>query len=69
VVAGARAWLSGEGPTPGAVNVAIAPDLGERYLDTVYQDEWVRDVLGMSALNALDGLDDELGDLTLPQRV
>lgn len=27
----------------GACVVAISPDLGERYLDTIYNDDWVRD--------------------------
>ncbi|MFD4248105.1 2,3-diaminopropionate biosynthesis protein SbnA, partial [Streptomyces sp. NPDC058525] len=26
--------------------VAIAPDLGERYLDTIYQDNWVQGLFG-----------------------
>ncbi len=63
VVAGASSWLSGEGPAAGTVNVAIAPDLGERYLDTVYRDDWVRDVLGMAVPDRLeDRLADELED-------
>ncbi|MFJ4856789.1 hypothetical protein [Streptomyces sp. NPDC088730] len=32
--------------------VAAAPDLGERYPDTVYQDNWVRDPYGRSPLDA-----------------
>ncbi|MFG6294721.1 2,3-diaminopropionate biosynthesis protein SbnA [Streptomyces rochei] len=49
VVSGAMSWLSrhgGRGLTP----VAIAPDLGERYLDTVYQTNWVQGVYGDDAL-------------------
>ncbi len=39
VVAGVLAWRD---RLPGdAVVVAISPDSGERYLDTVYDDEWV----------------------------
>jgi N-(2-amino-2-carboxyethyl)-L-glutamate synthase len=30
--------------------VAIAPDLGERYLDTVYQPDWVQEFYPGSAL-------------------
>ena len=30
--------------------VAIAPDLGERYLDTVYQTNWVQDLYGEDVL-------------------
>ena len=31
---------------PGAACVAILPDRGERYLDTLYDDRWVRDHFG-----------------------
>ena len=30
--------------------VAIAPDLGERYLDTVYQTNWLHDLYGEDVL-------------------
>ena len=30
--------------------MAIAPDLGERYLDTVYQTNWVQDLYGDDVL-------------------
>ncbi|MER6193608.1 2,3-diaminopropionate biosynthesis protein SbnA [Streptomyces cyaneofuscatus] len=45
VVSGATAWLERHG-RPGLTSVAIAPDLGERYLDTVYRSTWVRDLYG-----------------------
>jgi cysteine synthase A len=45
VVSGAQEWLAAHG-TPGMTAVAIAPDLGERYLDTIYQDHWVEDLYG-----------------------
>ncbi|MFI9161960.1 2,3-diaminopropionate biosynthesis protein SbnA [Kitasatospora aureofaciens] len=48
VVAGAARWLDERppgGPRPG-VAVAIAPDLGERYTDTVYRPDWVREHFG-----------------------
>ena len=32
--------------------MALAPDLGERYLDTVYQDNWVQDLYGEDALRS-----------------
>jgi N-(2-amino-2-carboxyethyl)-L-glutamate synthase len=32
--------------------VAIAPDLGERHLDTVYQENWLRDLYGEDVLDA-----------------
>jgi hypothetical protein len=31
--------------------VAISPDLGERYLDTVYQTNWVQDLYGDDVLS------------------
>jgi 2,3-diaminopropionate biosynthesis protein SbnA len=36
--------------TPGARVVAISPDLGDRYLDTVYDDGWVTSRLGPHTL-------------------
>ena len=51
VVSGAMSWLgchdAGELTT-----VAIAPDLGERYLDTIYQTNWLRDIYGQDVLRA-----------------
>ena len=32
--------------------VAIAPDLGERYLDTVYHTNWVLDLYGEDVLSS-----------------
>ncbi|MGW6204028.1 2,3-diaminopropionate biosynthesis protein SbnA [Streptomyces sp. NPDC055089] len=51
VVSGAVGWLARHG-TRGLTSVAIAPDLGERYLDTVYQDNWVQDLYGEDPLDA-----------------
>jgi cysteine synthase A len=51
VVSGAMGWLArhdGQELTA----VAIAPDLGERYLDTIYQSTWVEDLYGPEALPA-----------------
>ncbi|MFE4263682.1 2,3-diaminopropionate biosynthesis protein SbnA [Streptomyces sp. NPDC056883] len=48
VVKGATQWLSQQEQQVTAV--AIAPDLGERYLDTVYQTGWVQDLYGEDAL-------------------
>ena len=36
----------------GSTCVAILADRGERYLDTVYNDEWVRNLVGMTALHS-----------------
>jgi 2,3-diaminopropionate biosynthesis protein SbnA len=38
---------------PGATCVAILPDRGERYLDTIYSDAWVREHFGAAQLAAL----------------
>ncbi|BCM70061.1 MULTISPECIES: 2,3-diaminopropionate biosynthesis protein SbnA [Streptomyces] len=51
VVAGAERWFAGHGTDRrGGTAVAIAPDLGERYLDTVYQTTWVHRLYGPDAL-------------------
>jgi cysteine synthase A len=50
VVSGAAAWLDVYG-TPDLTAVAIAPDLGERYLDTVYHDSWVEEIFGRDVLD------------------
>ncbi|CAM5701406.1 2,3-diaminopropionate biosynthesis protein SbnA [Streptomyces purpurascens] len=49
VVSGATSWLARHG-TPGLTPVAIAPDLGERYLDTIYQSNWVQALYGGDAI-------------------
>jgi cysteine synthase A len=51
VVSGAADWLDRcDGYEPTAV--AIAPDLGERYLDTIYQVNWLQDLYGDAVLDA-----------------
>ncbi|MFB7907413.1 2,3-diaminopropionate biosynthesis protein SbnA [Kitasatospora sp. NPDC056076] len=60
-VGGALRWLDEHhGDGAGGVRervtaVTIAPDLGERYLDTVYHDEWVARAIGPEGL--LPGVD------------
>ncbi len=49
VVSGAMSWLDLYDAHE-LTAVAIAPDLGERYLDTVYQDNWLRDLYGEDVL-------------------
>ena len=49
VVSGALDWLARHS-RPGLTAVAIAPDLGERYLDTIYQANWVQDLYGEEVL-------------------
>jgi len=50
VVSAATQWLSRRG-APELTAVAIAPDLGERYLDTVYQTNWLHDLYGEDVLS------------------
>lgn len=54
VVSGAMRWLDRH-DAGGLTAVAIAPDLGERYLDTVYQTNWLEDLYGKDVLERLDG--------------
>jgi cysteine synthase A len=49
VVSGAMDWLARHDDGD-LTAVAIAPDLGERYLDTVYQTNWVHDLYGEDVL-------------------
>lgn len=49
VVSGAMGWLA-QHDARGLTAVAIAPDLGERYLDTVYQTNWLQDLYGEDVL-------------------
>jgi len=44
VISGAGQWLAEHG-REGLTSVAIAPDLGERYLDTVYREGWPANAL------------------------
>jgi cysteine synthase A len=50
VVSGAMDWLSRHG-ADGLTAVAIAPDLGERYLDTIYQTNWIEAIYGNDVLS------------------
>ena len=54
VVSGAMRWLARHDARD-LTAVAIAPDLGERYLDTIYQSNWVQDLYGDDVL-ATDAL-------------
>jgi 2,3-diaminopropionate biosynthesis protein SbnA len=51
VVSGAMDWLA-QRDTRELTAVAIAPDLGERYLDTVYQTNWLHDLYGEDVLGS-----------------
>ncbi|MFE6742266.1 2,3-diaminopropionate biosynthesis protein SbnA [Streptomyces tubercidicus] len=50
VVSGADRWLAERGRPAGLRSVAISPDMGERYLDTVYHTNWVQGVYGEDTL-------------------
>ncbi|MFB9297215.1 pyridoxal-phosphate dependent enzyme, partial [Kibdelosporangium philippinense] len=55
VVSGAMDWLAQHNAHE-LTAVAIAPDLGERYLDTVYQTNWTQDLYGEDILDDTDRL-------------
>jgi cysteine synthase A len=50
VVSGAAEWLAQHDATE-LTAVAIAPDLGERYLDTIYHTNWLQDLYGEDVLS------------------
>jgi cysteine synthase A len=61
VVSGATDWLARHGAGQHGAGrhgagdltaVAIAPDLGERYLDTVYQNNWIEAIYGKDVLSS-----------------
>ena len=54
VVSGATRWLAEHDAGPEVTAVTIAPDLGERYLDTVYQGTWLNELYGAEE-NLLSG--------------
>jgi N-(2-amino-2-carboxyethyl)-L-glutamate synthase len=49
VISGAISWLA-QHDGANLTAVAIAPDLGERYLDTLYQTNWLQDLYGDNIL-------------------
>jgi N-(2-amino-2-carboxyethyl)-L-glutamate synthase len=62
VVSGAMSWLA-QHDGQDLTAVAIAPDFGERYLDTTYQTNWLQDLYGedvLSSVGAEAGLPDDL---------
>lgn len=46
VVSGALDWLTAHDPDDRLTAVAIAPDLGDRYLESIYRRDWLREVYG-----------------------
>jgi N-(2-amino-2-carboxyethyl)-L-glutamate synthase len=53
VLSGAQQWLRQYRPGQDPLAVAISPDLGERYLDTVYDENWLLETYGPQVLNDL----------------
>lgn len=51
VVSGATDWLARHDARE-LTAVAIGPDLGERYLDTIYHTNWLQDIYGEDVLNS-----------------
>jgi cysteine synthase A len=54
VVSGAMEWLDRHDDDRDLTAVAIAPDLGERYLDTVYQTNWIEGLYGTDLLSSVE---------------
>jgi N-(2-amino-2-carboxyethyl)-L-glutamate synthase len=54
VVSGAMEWLDRHDDDRDLTAVAIAPDLGERYLDTVYQTNWIEGLYGSDLLSSVE---------------
>ncbi|MEU5693054.1 2,3-diaminopropionate biosynthesis protein SbnA [Actinosynnema sp. NPDC020468] len=52
VLAGAAGWLAANGARTA---VAVSPDLGERYLDSIYDDDWLAANYGPEVLAAPNG--------------
>ena len=53
VIHGATTWLAANDPTNELRTVALAPDMGERYLDTVYNTNWVEGIYGTDSTETL----------------
>jgi cysteine synthase A len=65
VVSGAARWLEEKYPGERPVAVAIAPDLGERYLDSIYDESWLRANFG-HILAELDLPATDVQEITIP---
>ncbi|MDV9195800.1 2,3-diaminopropionate biosynthesis protein SbnA [Streptomyces sp. Wh19] len=51
VISGATDWLARHDASE-LTAVAVGPDLGERYLDTIYQTNWLEDLYGEDVLDS-----------------
>ncbi|MBD1541460.1 2,3-diaminopropionate biosynthesis protein SbnA, partial [Arthrobacter sp. IA7] len=62
-VHGAMSWLTDHGAQD-LTAVAISPDMGRPYLDTIYNPDWVHDHFGAAALASagLTGAPDRRSD-------
>ncbi|WP_243793877.1 2,3-diaminopropionate biosynthesis protein SbnA [Saccharopolyspora gloriosae] len=52
-ISGATQWLETNDVGPNVTAVTIAPDLGERYLDSLYQPSWVQQVYHLDPADEL----------------
>lgn len=65
VVSGATSWLERHGGRD-LTAVTIAPDLGERYVETIYQTTWIQEFFGADVLaDVMADTDDVLADGSL----
>ncbi|MFC4492545.1 2,3-diaminopropionate biosynthesis protein SbnA [Streptomyces ovatisporus] len=46
VVSGALSWMAANGVGDDVTSVAVAPDFGANYLETIYDDEWLASAYG-----------------------
>jgi cysteine synthase A len=65
VVSGAMSWLA-KRDARDITAVAIAPDLGERYLDTIYQVNWLQDIYGDDVLRPYEPTADSWAGCPVP---
>ncbi|MEV0372446.1 2,3-diaminopropionate biosynthesis protein SbnA [Streptomyces sp. NPDC050636] len=67
VVSGAMRWLADHDARE-LTAVAIAPDLGERYLDTIYQSNWLQDLYGEDVFDSDETAEDSWEAGPMPTR-
>jgi N-(2-amino-2-carboxyethyl)-L-glutamate synthase len=53
VVSGALSWLDRHDPDRRLSSMCVSADMGDRYLDTVYNDDWVAEHFGAAALEPM----------------
>lgn len=54
VVSGALSWMEAKGVPDDVTSVAVAPDLGANYLETIYDDEWLAKAYGPERVSGAD---------------